>query len=195
MPAAAPSFSGHFVPSWATSSAPRSGLRKRNQLFPPDSSIRKGPDCCDTGTAKSCPLAPASLPTRGRSAPLGEAGFPPRGSAVPTTAQDVFRSPSPRDSTRSTEGSQRASEEAAVVRAGVSLPSYAASSGRFGALSSPDSKTGVMENLAALVGVPHGPHHPQEPHLCCDGSEPDGLPGRLGQSQFGAGGKRPPLPS
>lgn len=70
-----------------------------------------------------------------------------------------------------------------MVRTGVSLPSYATSSGRFRTLSSPDSKTGVMGNLAALgsalAGVPHGPHHPQEPYLCCDGSEPAGLPGGL----------------
>lgn len=54
----------HFVPNWATSSTPRSGPRKRNQLFPPGCSIRKRPGSCDTGTAESCSSPQLPCPRR-----------------------------------------------------------------------------------------------------------------------------------
>lgn len=93
-----------------------------------------GPGWRDTAVSGSWPFLPAPpwgahlLPVLppptsawGRERPLGEAPFCPRAASVPTTAQDVSRSSSLRDSTRSTEGRRRACREAAVVQAGFSL--------------------------------------------------------------------------
>lgn len=121
--------------SWerATSDVPRPGQRMRISFSPQTAVSGTGPGWHDMGVSGSWPF-PTALPQGARLLPLlpppaGGAGsdpqekhlFRPGAASVPTTAQDVSHSPSPRDSTRSTEGRQRASKEAAVVEAGVSL--------------------------------------------------------------------------
>lgn len=117
----------------ATSNVPRPGQRTRISFSPQTAVSGTGLGWRDMGVSGSRPF-PMALPQGACLLPLlpppaGGAGsdpwekhlFRPGAASVPTTAQDVSHSPSPRDSTRSTEGRQRASKEAAVVEAGVSL--------------------------------------------------------------------------
>lgn len=104
------------------------------------------------GVLTSCPWSPC-LRGAGND-PREKHLFLPRAVSVPTTAQDVSRSASPHDSTRSTEGRQQASKEAAVVQVGVSL--NATDFHQVGTFSSPDLKMKAMGNLSKLrSGLAH----------------------------------------